>query len=102
MGGGLLAALIAFTPSFAFVLPGANRFDRLRRDSRARAFLDGAGPAAIVCAAVIAFALNGYPWWWYVILGQASVTAALLRVVWQSGTSGPFSVSQNRQQNERL
>jgi len=30
LAGGLLAAAIAFGPSFAFVLLGANRFDRLR------------------------------------------------------------------------
>jgi chromate transporter len=47
LGGALLAALVAFTPSFAFVLLGARRFERLRKDRRARAFLDGAGPAAI-------------------------------------------------------
>ena len=47
IGGGLLAAVIAFTPSFAFVLFGGGRFDRLRGDPRAQAFLDGAGPAAI-------------------------------------------------------
>jgi chromate transporter len=47
VGGGLLAAAVAFAPSFVFVLAGATRFDRLRADRRARAFLDGAGPAAI-------------------------------------------------------
>ena len=47
MGGGLLAAAVAFAPSFAFILLGAERFDRLRADDRVRAFLDGAGPAAI-------------------------------------------------------
>jgi chromate transporter len=47
VGGGLFAAAIAFAPSFAFVLAGARRFDRLRADARARAFLDGAGSAAI-------------------------------------------------------
>ena len=47
IGGGLLAAAVAFAPSFAFILLGGERFDRLRRDRRARAFLDGAGPAAI-------------------------------------------------------
>ena len=30
VGGGLLAALVAFAPSFAFVLLGAGHFDRLR------------------------------------------------------------------------
>jgi chromate transporter len=47
VGGALLAAAVAFSPSFAFILLGAARFDRLRADRRARAFLDGAGPAAI-------------------------------------------------------
>jgi chromate transporter len=47
VGGGLLAALIAFSPSFAFVLLGGTHFDRIRNDERARAFLNGAGPAAI-------------------------------------------------------
>jgi chromate transporter len=46
-GGALLAAFIAFLPSFFFVLLGARRFDQLRRNPRALAFLDGAGPAAI-------------------------------------------------------
>jgi chromate transporter len=45
--GGLLAAVVAFSPSFAFILLGARHFDRLRRSARVRAFLDGAGPAAI-------------------------------------------------------
>jgi chromate transporter len=47
VGGALLAAAVAFVPSFCFILLGARRFDRLRKDRRARAFLDGAGPAAI-------------------------------------------------------
>ncbi len=40
---------MAFATSFSFILIGAERFDRLRSDRRARAFLDGAGPAAIGC-----------------------------------------------------
>jgi chromate transporter len=47
MGGALLAAFTAFLPSFSFVLLGARHFDRLRRNPRVLAFLDGAGPAAI-------------------------------------------------------
>ena len=46
LGGGLLAACIAFTPSFVFVLLGAGAFQRLRDSDRAKAFLGGAGPAA--------------------------------------------------------
>src|SRR4029077_17687698 len=47
VGGALLASLIAFLPSFAFVLLGARHFDRLRGNPGVLAFLDGAGPAAI-------------------------------------------------------
>jgi chromate transporter len=47
VGGALLAAAVAFAPSFFFIALGGRRFDRLRTDRRARAFLDGAGPAAI-------------------------------------------------------
>lgn len=47
VGGALLAALVAFAPSFCFIALGAERFDRLRTDPTPRAFLDGAGPAAI-------------------------------------------------------
>ncbi len=47
VGGALLAAGFAFVPSFAFILLGGSRFDAVRGDPRARAFLDGAGPAAI-------------------------------------------------------
>src|SRR6201999_2157355 len=47
IGGGLLAALVAFLPSFSFILLGGGRFERLRGNPLARGFLSGAGPAAI-------------------------------------------------------
>jgi chromate transporter len=47
VGGGLLAALVAFAPSFCFVLGAGRYFGRLRRSARVQAFLTGAGPAAI-------------------------------------------------------
>ena len=53
--GGLLAAAIAFAPSFAFVLAGGAAFERLLANASVRAFLRGASPAAagaIVGAAV--------------------------------------------------
>ena len=46
-GGGLFAALVAFTPSFLFVLLGGPHFDRIRADAAVKAFLSGAGPAVI-------------------------------------------------------
>jgi chromate transporter len=75
LAGGLLASVVAFTPSFAFVLLGANRFDRLRADRRARAFLDGAGPAAIgaILGSAISLARAITEPWQYAILAAALV-----------------------------
>ena len=47
IGGALLAAAIAFAPSFVFVIVGGPHFDRIRSSKVALAFLMGAGPAAI-------------------------------------------------------
>jgi chromate transporter len=58
IGGGLLAALIAFAPSFGFVLVGGPRFDQLRHSSSVQAFLTGAGPAAIGAIAGSAIPLS--------------------------------------------
>jgi chromate transporter len=45
--GGLLATLVAFTPSFLFVLLGGPRFDQIRANVVIQSFLTGAGPAVI-------------------------------------------------------
>ncbi len=66
--GAVLAALVAFVPSFAFVLAGGPRFERIRDSRAARAFLDGAGPAAIGA-----------------ILGAAFTLASALTEAWQFG-----------------
>jgi chromate transporter len=81
LGGGALAALIAFVPSFAFILLGGRRFGRLRADRRARAFLDGAGPAAIgaILGAAVTLALALKEPWQFGILGAAAVAVLLLR-----------------------
>lgn len=80
VGGGLLAALVAFTPSFSFILLGGGRFEQLRRNRSARAFLDGAGPAAIGAilgaAIVLGEALKG---WRFAILGAALIVLLVLR-----------------------
>jgi chromate transporter len=75
LAGGLLASAVAFTPSFTFVLLGANRFDRLRADHRARAFLDGAGPAAIgaILGSAISLARALTEPWQYAILAAALI-----------------------------
>jgi chromate transporter len=47
LGGALLAALIAFAPSFVFVLVGARSFNRLRANRTIQSFLTGAGATVI-------------------------------------------------------
>jgi chromate transporter len=81
LGGGLLAAAVAFAPSFAFVLAGARRFDRLRRDRRARAFLDGAGPAAIgaILGSAVPLALALTEVWQIPVLAGAALALLALR-----------------------
>src|SRR3954469_17274627 len=72
LGGGRLAAAVAFAPSFSLTLIGAERFDRLRANRRVRAFLDGAGPAAIgaIAGAAIPLALAlSEPWQLAVLAG---------------------------------
>jgi chromate transporter len=81
VGGGLLAALVAFAPSFVFVLAGASRFDRLRANATAQAFLGGAGPAVIgaILGSAIPLARALTEPWQYVVLAYAAVALVLLR-----------------------
>jgi chromate transporter len=68
VGGGLLAAVVAFAPSFVFVLAGGRQFERLRENARVQAFLTGAAPAAIGA-----------------IAGSAVVLGLVITHVWQLG-----------------
>jgi chromate transporter len=68
LAGGIMAAALAFVPSFSFVLLAGRRFDGLRQSPGPRAFLDGAGPAAIGA-----------------IAGAAVTLAAVLTQAWQFG-----------------
>jgi chromate transporter len=81
IGGALLASLVAFTPSFVFILVGGDRFDRVRNDRRARAFLDGAGPAAIGAILGVAVPLTRalHENWQLGVLAAAAVALLLLR-----------------------
>jgi chromate transporter len=84
IGGGLLAAVVAFSPSFAFVLAGARHFGALRGSGRAQAFFGGAGPAAIGAilgsAILLARALS-QPWQYAVLAAAAVLLLALHRGV---------------------
>jgi chromate transporter len=81
IGGGLLAALVAFAPSFSLVLLGAKRFGALRQNVMIRSFLEGAGPAAIGAiigvAIPLAFAVD--EWWQLGVLVGAAVALLVLR-----------------------
>jgi chromate transporter len=81
IGGGLLAALVAFSPSFAFILLGASHFDRLRANESAKAFLGGAGPAAIgaILGTSIPLARALSEPWQYAILAGAAILLFVLR-----------------------
>ncbi|MEV4351359.1 chromate transporter [Actinoplanes sp. NPDC049596] len=79
--GGLLAAAVAFGPSFAFILMGAHRFDQLRANPRVRAFLDGAAPAAIgaILGSIVPLVRALDQPWQYAVLAGAAILTLLLR-----------------------
>ena len=82
--GGIVASLVAFSPSFAFILLGAHRFDQIRGDHRARAFLGGAGPAAIGAIYGSAIPLTralGHTWQYAVLAGALALLLLLRRGV---------------------
>ncbi len=77
----LLASLVAFAPSFSFILLGANRFERLLVNQRVVAFLAGAAPAAAGAIIGSAIPLTGAlgESWQYVVLAAAAIALLLLR-----------------------
>lgn len=79
--GALLAALVAFGPSFVFVLGAGARFDRLRTNAVAQAFLDGTGPAAIgaIAGSAITLARSLNHAWQWAVLGVAVIWLLALR-----------------------
>lgn len=82
LGGAVLAAVVAFAPSFALILGLAPRFERLRQNEWLRAFLDGAGPAAIgaILGAAVPLALALSEGWQVVLLAAAFPALLLLRI----------------------
>ncbi len=77
----LLAATVAFAPSFSFILLGAARFERLLTDERVLAFLAGAAPCAagaIMGAAVPLTTAIGESWQ-YAVLAAAAIALLVLR-----------------------
>jgi chromate transporter len=77
--GALVAAAVAFAPSFGFVLLGAAHLDRLQHSAPVRAFLTGAGACAIGGIAGVAVPLArslAHPW---------NVGITVLAAVWLLG-----------------
>jgi chromate transporter len=84
IAGALLAAVVAFAPSFLLILFGGPRFGQIRGNHRARAFLDGAGPAAIVAILGSAITLTRtltHPWQYAVLAGAIVLLLPLRRGV---------------------
>jgi chromate transporter len=81
VAGGLLAAFVAFSPSFSFILLGGRRFEQLRTNHNAQAFLDGAGPAAIgaILGAAIVLAEILQETWQFAILAAAALALLVLK-----------------------
>ncbi len=81
LGGALLASAIAFAPSFLAVGLGGERFARLRGNADARAFLDGAGPAAVgaILGAAVPLVAALATWWQGAVLALAALLLLLGR-----------------------
>ncbi len=79
LGGGLLAAAVAFAPSFLIVGLGARRFEALRASPGARAFLDGAGAAAVgaILGAAVPLLAGVEEGWQWGVLALAAAALAL-------------------------
>jgi chromate transporter len=79
--GGLLAAAVAFAPSFVFVIAGARHFDRLRSDPRVQAFFVGAGSAVIgaIAGSSIPLGLELAHLWQVGVLAVAAIWMLVLR-----------------------
>lgn len=79
--GALLAAVVAFAPSFLFVMIGGRHFDRLRGNATIQAFLTGAGAAVIgaIIGSSVPLGLALSQWWQAAVLGLALVWLLAIR-----------------------
>jgi chromate transporter len=77
----LLAALVAFAPSFSFILLGAERFERMLVNRRVLAFFAGAAPSAAgaIIGASVPLALALSESWQYAVLAGAAIFLLGLR-----------------------
>jgi chromate transporter len=77
----LLATLVAFAPSFSFVMFGSQRFERLLANRRVTAFLAGAARAAAgaIIGSAIPLTAALSQTWQYGVLGAAAISLLVLR-----------------------
>jgi chromate transporter len=81
VGGGLIAALVAFAPSFLFVLLGGPHFEQLRASTAVQSFLTGAGPAVIgaIAGSAIPLGLSFQHLWQVPVLAGALLWLLVIR-----------------------
>lgn len=81
IGGALLAAAVAFAPSFGFILVGGRRFGRIRSNQSVQYFLTGAGPAVIgaIAGSAIPLGLSLRQYWQIPVLAGALLWLLLAR-----------------------
>lgn len=81
VGGAALAAAVAFAPSFALVTIGAGHFDALRASRPVKAFLAGAGPAAVgaILGAAVPLALALDETWQLAVMAAAAAALLMAR-----------------------
>ncbi|MFZ0667485.1 MAG: chromate efflux transporter [Acidimicrobiales bacterium] len=88
--GAMVAAVIAFAPSFAFVLGGGRHFEKLRSVTSIGSFLGGAGPAVIgaIAGSSIPLGTSFQHLWQIAVLGGVLVWLFALRKGVVSGLVG--------------
>ncbi|MFI5286698.1 MAG: chromate efflux transporter [Candidatus Dormibacteria bacterium] len=81
IAGGLLAVVVAFAPSFLFVIAGGLRFDQIRTSWSIKAFLLGAGPAVIgaIAGSSIPLGLEFHVSWQIPVLAGALLWFFVIR-----------------------
>ncbi len=81
LGGAALATVIAFLPSFVFVVAGGRKFDVLRDNTHVQAFLTGAGATVIgaILGSALPLALALGELWQYAVLTGAALWLLLAK-----------------------
>ena len=81
VAGAVFAALIAFAPSFLFVLLGGPRFDQIRANTAVQSFLAGAAPAVIgaIAGSAIPLGLSLQHVWQIPVLASAMLWLFVIR-----------------------